>query len=201
MKKIHLVSRRQILKVGTGTFAAMLAARMFGNDAFAGEAKIATVDKTKAAKAKAIIVVWLNGGPSHIDTFDPKPGATTARFKSVKTRSSQFELSEHLPLLAEQADKFSVIRSMSSKEGNHDRARYFVHTGYSPNPTVQHPSLGGWVAEEVGAKGSDLPNFISIGGPSIGAGFLGKEYGPFIVQNASAPPQNVSFFHDVDDAR
>ncbi|MEO8798146.1 MAG: DUF1501 domain-containing protein, partial [Polyangiaceae bacterium] len=202
MKKIQMVSRRELLKVGGGGFAAMLASRLFAHDAWAANVgKDAVLEKAKAAKAKAIIVVWLNGGPSQIDTFDPKPGATTARFKSVKTRSAQFELSEHLPLLAEEADKFSVIRSMSSKEGNHDRARYYVHTGYSPNPTVQHPSLGGWVAEEIGSKGSDLPNFISIGGPSIGAGFLGKEYGPFIIQNASVPPQNVALFHDVDDAR
>jgi hypothetical protein len=180
----------------TGGIASMLASRFLTHDAWA-----ATTAAAKAPKAKACIVLWMNGGPSHIDTFDPKPGATTARFKSIKTRSPNIELCEHLPLLAEQADKLTVIRSMSSKEGNHDRARYYVHTGYSPNPTIQHPSLGGWVAEEVGLKGADLPNFVSIGGPSIGAGFLGKEYSPFIVQNASVPPSNVGYFHDVDDTR
>jgi hypothetical protein len=181
----------------SGGIASMLAAKFLSHDAFAA----AGAAVAKAPKAKACIVLWLNGGPSHIDTFDPKPGATTARFKSIKTKSPNIELCEHLPLLAEQADKLTVIHSMSSKEGNHDRARYYVHTGYSPNPTIQHPSLGGWVAEEVGVKGADLPNFVSIGGPSIGAGFLGKEYSPFIVANASVPPQNVSYFHDVDDAR
>lgn len=191
------VTRRDLLLGATGGIAGMLASRLFAHDAFAATGATAA----KAPKAEACIVLWLNGGPSHIDTFDPKPGAPTARFKSVKTRATGMEISEHLPMLAEQGDKFSLIRNMSSKEGNHDRARYYVHTGYSPNPTVQHPSLGGWVAEEVGVKGADLPNFVSIGGPSIGAGFLGKEYGPFIVQNASVPPQNVAFFHDVDDAR
>jgi uncharacterized protein (DUF1501 family) len=197
MRKLPILSRREWLMGATGGIASMLASQFFSHDAFAA----AGAATAKAPKAKAIIVLWMNGGPSHIDTFDPKPGATTARFKSIKTKSPNIELCEHLPLLADQADKLTVIRSMSSKEGNHDRARYFVHTGYSPNPTIQHPSLGGWVAEEVGTKGAELPNFVSIGGPSIGAGFLGKEYSPFIVQNASVPPQNVSYFHDVDDAR
>ena len=198
-RNLPLLSRREILHGAAGGIAGLLASRLFAHDAWAATAGATAA--AKAPRAKACIVLWLNGGPSHIDTFDPKPGATTARFKSVKTRAPGMELSEHLPLLAEQADKFSLLRNMSSKEGNHDRARYYVHTGYSPNPTVQHPSLGGWVAEEVGVKGADLPNFVSIGGPSIGAGFLGKEYGPFIVQNASVPPSNIAFFHDVDDTR
>ncbi|MEO7112547.1 MAG: DUF1501 domain-containing protein [Polyangiaceae bacterium] len=197
MRKLPILSRRELLIGATGGIASMLASRFLSHEAFAAT----TAAAAKAPRAKAIIVLWMNGGPSHIDTFDPKPGATTARFKAIKTKSPNIQLCEHLPLLAEQADKLTVINSMSSKEGNHDRARYFVHTGYSPNPTIQHPSLGGWVAEEVGVKGADLPNFVSIGGPSIGAGFLGKEYSPFIVQNASVPPSNVGFFHDVDDAR
>lgn len=201
-KHLPLLSRRDLLRGASSGIAGLLASRMFLHDAWAaGAAPAAAAAAAKTAKAKSVIVLWLNGGPSHIDTFDPKPGQPTARFKSVKTRAAGMELSEHLPLLASQADKFSLVRNMSSKEGNHDRARYYVHTGYSPNPTVQHPSLGGWVAEEIGVKGADLPNFVSIGGPSIGAGFLGKEYGPFIVQNASVPPQNVAFFHDVDDKR
>src|SRR5512144_2021990 len=77
-----------------------------------------------SSKAKAVIVLWLNGGPSHIDTFDPKPGQATARFKAIKTRAKGVELSEHLPLLAEQANHLAIIRSMTSREGNHDRARY-----------------------------------------------------------------------------
>ncbi|MEO8874956.1 MAG: DUF1501 domain-containing protein [Polyangiaceae bacterium] len=198
--RLPILSRRQLLHGGAGGIASLLAARFLSHDAWAA-AGAAAAASAKAPKAKACIVLWLNGGPSHIDTFDPKPGATTARFKAIKTRAPSIQLSEHLPLLAEQADKLAVINSMSSKEGNHDRARYFVHTGYSPNPTIQHPSLGGWVAEEVGSRSADLPNFVSIGGPSVGAGFLGKEFGPFIVQNASVPPQNVGFFHDVNDAR
>src|SRR5262249_27327835 len=87
------------------------------------------------------------------------------------------------------------------KEGNHLRAQYLVHTGYAPNPTVEHPSLGAWVSEELGNDAFDLPHFVSLGGPSIGPGFLGLAHGPFVVQEIGRLPQNVSPPPNVDDAR
>ncbi len=184
-----------MLTGGVGSVASLLASRWFSPGlAFAG-------DPRPAATARACIVLWMNGGPSHIDTFDPKAGQSTARFKAIKTRAPGLEISEHLPLLAEQGHKLAVIRSMTSKEGNHDRARYLLHTGYAPNPTVRHPSLGGWVSSEIGEKGAELPNFVSIGGPSVGAGFLGLQNGPFMVDDAGQIPQNVGYFRSVNDAR
>lgn len=183
-----------MLSGGAGGIASLLASRWFSPGlAFAGD--------RPPGKAKACIVLWMNGGPSHIDTFDPKPGQATARFKAIKTRAPGLEISEHLPLLAEHGDKLAIIRSMTSKEGNHDRARYLLHTGYAPNPTVRHPSLGGWVSSEIGDKGAELPNFVSIGGPSLGAGFLGLQNGPFMVDNAGQIPQNVGYFRSVNDTR
>ena len=138
------------------------------------------------APAKRCIVLWMNGGPSHIDTFDPKTGVTAGPFRSIATRAPGVRIGEHLPRLAESADRLCIVRGMSSREGNHDRARYLGHTGYAPNATVAHPSLGGWVSRELGAT-SDLPAFVSVGGPSAGAGFFGPEHGPFIVPEAGAP--------------
>ena len=146
--------------------------------------------------------MWLNGGPSHIDTFDPKPGRPNAgSFKAIKTRVSEVLFGEHLPHLAERADKLAVVRNMSSKEGNHLRAQYFVHTGYAPNPTVVHPSLGGWTCAKLGDSKHDLPAFVSIGGPSFGAGFLGVQNGPFVLQKAGVPPADVGLPRGVDEAR
>ncbi len=193
-----VLTRRALLGGAASTFGALLASRLV-DPALALAAEGATT-AVKAPRAKACVVLWLNGGPSHIDTFDPKTGPT-ARFKAIKTRAKGVELSEHLPMLAEQAHHLAVVRSMTSVEGNHDRARYLLHTGYSPNPTVHHPSFGGWVTEEKGDKSSDLPNFVSIAGPSLGAGFLGLQYGPFIVQNPARVPENVALFRNVDDAR
>jgi len=192
------LSRRALLSTTAGSLAALLASRLV-------DPRVArAAASAPEPRARACIVLWMNGGPSHIDTFDPKPGAATARFAAIKTRAPGLAISEHLPLLAEHGDRLAVIRSMTSKEGNHDRARYLLHTGYSPNPTVKHPSLGGWIVEETRGKAgaeSDIPSFVSIGGPSVGAGFLGLQNGPFIVSDPNRPPDNVAPARDVDDAR
>src|SRR5262249_27783768 len=82
---------------------------------------------------------------------------------------------------------------------------YFVHTGYAPTPTVIHPSLGAWTcahsAGPTGDASGDLPAFMSIGGPSFGAGFLGVENGPFVVPKAGPAPTDVELAPGVDAAR
>ena len=182
------MDRRSLLGVGASGLAGLLAARWLGaSDAWAGPAA------QPAAPAKACIVLWMNGGPSHIDTFDPKPGAATGGpFKAIKTRAPQIQLCEHLPLLAEHADKLAVVRGMTSREGNHQRAQYLLHTGYSPNPTVVHPALGAWASSKLGDPNSELPAFVSLGGPSAGGGILGVENGPFVVHKAGEAPEDVS---------
>jgi uncharacterized protein (DUF1501 family) len=154
------------------------------------------------AKAKACIVLWMNGGPSHVDTFDPKPGAPGGGpFKAIKTRAPGMTICEHLPHVAEQAHHLAVVRGMTSKEGNHDRARHLLHTGYTPNPTVMHPALGAWVSEELGPPAADLPAFVSLGGPSAPAGFLGAQHAPFVLKDAARPPDDTAYANGVDEAR
>jgi uncharacterized protein (DUF1501 family) len=153
-------------------------------------------------KAKACILLWMNGGPSHIDTFDPKPGARTGgSFKAIDTAVKGLQFSEHLLQVAALADKLAVIRSMTSREGNHDRGQYLAHTGYIPTGTLKHPSLGAWVSHELGDPKFELPNFVSIRGPSFGASFLGVTHNPFFVQNPGQPVQNLSYAADVDKGR
>ncbi|HEY8090197.1 MAG TPA: DUF1501 domain-containing protein [Polyangiaceae bacterium] len=189
------LDRRTLLKLGTSAVFGSLVARWLS------PLQAAAADAPKA-KAQACILLWLNGGPSHIDTFDPKPGRSTGGpFKAVKARAPGMMLSEHLPRLAERGNRIAVVRSMSSKEGNHARAQYYVHTGYSPNPTVLHPSLGGWTCAKLGDSHAELPAFVSIGGPSFGAGFLGVQNGPFVLQKAGAPPADVKLPGAVDAAR
>lgn len=153
------------------------------------------------ASADAVIVLWMNGGPSQLETWDPKPGSKVAGpGKAIATKVAGVQFGEHLPRLAERADKLAVLRGVTSREGNHDRARHLVHTGYAPTPTVQHPSLGAWVSEEQGS-GSELPAFVSIDGPSAGAGFLGVQHDPFVLRKAGKPPQNVARFEGLDADR
>lgn len=153
-------------------------------------------------RGKSCILLWMNGGPSHLDTFDPKPGAATGGpFKAIGTSAEGVKICEHLPLLAEQAKHLAIIRSMTSKEGNHDRGQYLMHTGYAPSGTLTHPSLGAWVSHELGDPKFELPNFVSIRGPSVSSGFLGVEHNPFTIPNPSQGVRNLPLAKDIDRTR
>jgi uncharacterized protein (DUF1501 family) len=192
--------RRRLLSYGAASFFGLLVAQTLrSREARAAGASPASLPH---APATACIVLWLNGGPSHLDTFDPKPGtANGGPFKAIKTRAPAIQLSQHLPLLAEQAHNIALVRGMTSKEGSHQRGRYLLHTGYAPNPTVVHPAFGAWVSSKLGDAKSDLPEFVSIAGPSAGGGILGVQNGPFVVMQPGALPQNVSHAPGVGDAR
>ncbi|MBI2942652.1 MAG: DUF1501 domain-containing protein [Candidatus Wallbacteria bacterium] len=188
------IGRRGLLRLGLAGAVGALLPRGLLSAAVAG---------TAPARARSLIVLWLQGGPSHIDTFDPKPGAATGGpFKAISTSVPGLAFSEHLPRLAEQARHLAVIRSMTSSEGSHGRGSYYLHTGHVPTPTARHPGLGAIVSKEVGDPAFALPSFVSLGGPSVGGGFLGQDHSPFVVQ--SKPGKPVEFLSppkDVDPAR
>ncbi len=151
---------------------------------------------------KACIVLWMNGGPSHVDTWDPKPGTKEGGpFKAIRTSVKGIEICEHLPQVAAQMEHLAILRGMTSREGNHQRAAQLLHTGYSPNPTVAFPALGSLMAEELGDAEAELPNFVSLAGPSTGGGILGVRFNPFVVQNPLEPPQNVALWRNAGEAR
>ena len=132
---------------------------------------------------KAAIMLWMSGGPSTIDIWDLKPGAPTGgSFRPIGTSGNE-QITEHLPLMAKQMHHMAIIRSMSTREADHDRGRYFMHTGYVPNPNVEHPSYGAVIAHELNHQVPDLqiPPFVAVGGGSVGPGFLGMSYAPFVV--------------------
>jgi uncharacterized protein (DUF1501 family) len=134
---------------------------------------------------RSCILLWMGGGPPTIDLWDMKPGAPTGgTFKPIST-SGAGQINERLPLLAGQMQHLSVVRSMSTREADHQRGRYYMHTGFVPNPSVQHPSYGAVVAHELAAQTADLeiPPFVSVGGASEGPGFLGMGYAPFQVDS------------------
>jgi hypothetical protein len=132
---------------------------------------------------KSCILLWLGGGPPSIDMWDMKPGAPTAgQFKPIAT-TGDLQICELMPSLAGQMKHLSIVRSMSTREADHDRGRYYMHTAYVPNPNVEHPSYGSVVAHEMESKLPELqiPPFVSVGGASEGPGFLGMAYAPFQV--------------------
>jgi hypothetical protein len=158
-------------------------------------------------RARACILLYMEGGPSQLDTFDPKPGtATGGPFAAVETAVKGIRISEHLPRLAGQMKHLAVIRSLTSKEGNHDRARHLMHTGYPPQGGVDHPAFGSLVAEAQrqvpGPQPADqLPGYVAIGGPGEDAGFLGAAYSPFPVLNPDKPTRNLARARGVDEPR
>jgi len=134
---------------------------------------------------KAAILLWMSGGPSTMDLWDLKPGAPTGgQFKPIST-AGDVQICEHLPMTAKVMDKLSIVRSMSTREADHMRGRYYMHTGYVPNPNIEHPIYGAVVAHELHREESELqiPPFVSVEGASEGPGFLGMAYAPFRVES------------------
>ena len=139
---------------------------------------------TVKANNKACILMWMSGGPPTIDIWDLKPGSKNGgEFKPIDTAAPGVQISEHMPETAKVFDNLNVVRSMSTREADHGRGRYYMHTGYVPNPTVTHPTFGSVVSYEIGRhrKALEIPSFVSIGGGSGQAGFLGMAHAPFVV--------------------
>lgn len=147
----------------------------------------------RSRKNKSVITIWLGGGPSTIDMWDLKPESKNGgEFKPIQSSVPGLYISEHLPETAKLMDKGTLIRSLNYVDGNHERANYQNHTGYVINPTILHPSLGSIISYEVGgARNLPIPTNISINGNSIGAGFLGMGYSPFVITNPGNPVSNL----------
>ena len=151
---------------------------------------------------KACILLWMSGGPPTIDIWDLKPDSKNGgEFKPIST-AGDLQISEHMPQTAQVMKHLSVVRSMSTREADHGRGRYFMHTAYVPNPTVVHPTFGSVVSYELGTRRKDLdiPAFVSIGGPSVGPGFMGMMHAPFQVES-NGDIKNASMRGDLSDAR
>ena len=131
-------------------------------------------------RCRHCIVLWMGGGLSQLETFDPKPNHENGgEFSAIKTNVPGIHISEHLPLLAKQADKLAIVRSLSTKEGDHTRGTHLMQTGQPPMGAINYPSIGSVIARELGDTKDALPNFITVGqglmfsDSSTGSGFLG----------------------------
>ena len=175
------MTRRHFISHLAGASALALPAAQFTSTLVANAADL-------KKRHKAAIMLWMGGGPATIDIWDMKPGAPTGGpFKLIAT-SGDVQICEHLPQMAQQMKHVSIVRSMSTKEADHQRGRYYMHTGYVPNPNIEHPSYGSVVAHELADKTPDLqiPPFVAVGGGSVGPGFLGMTYAPFVVGSDGA---------------
>jgi hypothetical protein len=187
-------SRRDCLKLGLGTL-------LGGGLASALRLRAAAAATGGTKAATGCILVWMDGGPSHFETFDPKPEAPAeirGQFDAIATCIPGVQFSEHLPKLAVSLDKFAMIRSVRHDQGNHGAGNHYMMTGAPPRIPVGcgafvsfHPSLGSVAAHELG-KDNGLPAYFSLpqmsrsGGPN----FLGAKYAPFVVDG---DPSNPNF--------
>jgi hypothetical protein len=151
--------------------------------------RVAAADADRP-RPKACILLWMAGGPSHIDTWDPKPDAPAnirGEFGSIETSIAGIRISEHFPKCARLMKHAAILRGMRTQESDHSLATYHLHTGYqNRSGAVAYPSLGALVARELGKRDVPLPNFVTIGrGPqeALSAGFLGPDYQPLGVTN------------------
>jgi hypothetical protein len=184
-------NRRDLLRYGLSAAAASLALPAFGRRLFAEEPAPAA-PLVGAGRAKQLVLLYMIGGPSQFETLDPKPGATTGGpTRTVASAIPGVALADSLPGLAKRMDRVTLIRSMTSREGNHDRARYLVHTGFAPNPTLTHPSIGAILSHARARTDAELPDYVSIGGPGAGSGYLGVAHAPFVVQDPRRPIANL----------
>lgn len=193
------MQRRTYLKLGLaglagGSFTELMALRA-ANGAFGDSTNKPTT------KPCSCILIWMDGGPTHFETFDPKPEAPAeirGDFRPIKTNVSGIEICEHLPKLAKIADKYSIIRSVCHNQGNHGAGNHYMMTGAPPRIPVGcgafvsfHPSIGSVAAYERSAPHGlppyfTMPSMSRSGGPN----FLGAKYAPFIVGN---DPNNKNF--------
>jgi hypothetical protein len=189
--KMNDVSRRDFVTqaarafLGVGLLPMALDSQLFAAASGSKAAKTAA-----KGTAKHVIYLYMNGGMSHLDTFDTKPGANVqGPVESIGTNAGEIQVSTHMARTAEQMDKLAVIRSMNSTQGAHQQGQYLMHTGYILRGTIRHPTLGSWVMKLGGKINKTLPGNVIIGGGSnaIGAGFMEAKYTPLAIGRAGLP--------------
>lgn len=193
--------RRDFLRVGSLGMLGLGLADWYSLRAFAAE--------PAAPRAKACILIWLDGGPSHLETFDLKPDAPAevrGPFQPIATKTVGVQLSELLPRTSQLTDKLAIVRSLTSPLGEHGLANHYLLTGYKPSPVLQHPSYGAVLSQVRGGK-PILPSYIAVpeARNTMGAGFLGSGHEPFATGGDPAKPdfqvRDLSFFPEVTEAR
>ena len=175
-------------------FLAHAAKTFLGVSILPAALQAAEASSPKKGKAKRVIYLYMAGGMSHLDTFDPKPENRAVRgpVQAIKTAIPGVQFTEYVPRLAKQAKKFATVRSLVSTQGAHEQGTYFMHASYTLRGTIRHPGLGAWIQKLDGVHNERLPANVSIGGGSrgIGAGFMESKYAPLAIGDPKQGLQN-----------
>ncbi len=185
--------------IGRRDFVERFAKAVFGVSLFPRISLLQAAESKVGGKAKSVIFLYMRGGISHIDTFDPKPGRPEmGGVEAITTSADGVQISEWFPQMAKQMHHVSLVRSMTSTQGIHERGTYLAHTSYIMTPTISHPSLGTWAVMLLGADNPVLPGNILINGSPQHprSGYMPTHLAPLPIvdpgeglQNAALPPK------------
>jgi len=187
-------TRRQFLTGAAKTFLGVTAASQLGGKAFGVPGENTSALK-QVPTARNVIYLYMTGGMSHLDTFDPKPenkdvmGLTEV----ADTKVDGIRLSNNIPLIARHVDKLAILRGMNSNQGAHEQGNYFMHTSYTLRSSIRHPSMGAWLQKYQDRGNPSLPGSVMIGNDSRhpGAGFFESRFAPLMVNDPESGIQNV----------
>ncbi|MDG1808437.1 MAG: DUF1501 domain-containing protein [Pirellulaceae bacterium] len=206
-KRCDGVTRRNFVRIGG------LTALGLGMSDFFQLQRAMAANPLSNAKAKSCILIWLDGGASHLDTFDPKPQAPSevrGPFDSINTQLTGIRISEHMPETAKMLDKMALIRSVTSPFGVHNFAAQYLMTGYKPTPALEYPSIASVVAHlrtqtDVLPSNIAIPNLISRDAATIGNGFLPNSTKHFSLGSdpgkSSYEVRDLDFYQGLDISR
>jgi hypothetical protein len=181
--------RRDFLKIGAAGLFGLSLPQLLRLEAHATPAQVG------ARKANAVILVWLAGGPATIDMWDLKPDAPDGirgDFKPIATKADGVQISEHLPRMAQVADKYTLVRSLAHSIPAHGPGTVYMTTGNKPTPALQYPALGSLTTKLLPAERGVPPyvTFSDLRGGSAGqSGYLGTAYNPFVVEGVGGAPK------------
>jgi Protein of unknown function (DUF1501) len=191
-----VLSRRSFLRnVGAG---AMAAGMLGWKDAVTLHA-----DELRR-RGMACVLLFMRGGPSQFETFNPKPGTTNGGpTQAISTAVAGIQVADGWTNVARAMGDIALIRSLTNREGEHQRATYQMHTGYVPAGGVRHANFGSMVASEIAPREFDLPHFVSVGNrlSTLGPGFLPMTFAPFVVGNPNQMPNNAELPAGVNAGR
>ena len=186
----HDVSRRGFLGSAALAGAASFAANMRVLDAL----QTPTLAAELKRQQKSVILLWLAGGASQLETWDPKPGRITGGpFRAISTDIPSVQISELLPKMAQRMKTTAIIRSLNTRNGDHGGGTILMETGRAKEAAVDYPDLGALIARELGRADSQVPDYVSLyseteGRHKGGAGFLGARYAPMFLSDSMIPP-------------
>ena len=204
--QLNELSRREFLartaRTCFGLSIAGSAAQLFSPQALAADPAILNAG---GGKAKHVIFLYMSGGMTHIDTFDPKPDAPAeyrGPTQAIKTNVDGIQLGHCLPLLSRHMDKVALIRSLSTTQGAHEQGKYLMHTSYTPRGTISHPSAGAWASRLSPESEGSIPSFVLIGGGNRhpGGGFFEPKYSPLPIGDPQKGLRNIKQRGDTNDA-